>query len=218
MVGRKEPGSPESATDSDAEIRSGPDGPTVPDPVAADLAVLEVLRWGRKEFSERVCRESKVSKEAVLGVLRLDATYQFSEFFYLLGAHRIETADDLKKLAELHNQHIVGLTKDADKMARLGLKLDRLLDAIFTADTMPRLLQSWAAQPGSIDQSNLARLLVTVMAPETSRKIVVACCEAGYLRRDRTPYGTILVASNGGLERIFGDCLREIRLRIVNAC
>src|SRR5882757_6084888 len=125
--------------------------PVSGDELAADLTFLEVLRWGRKEFSAQICQESKVQTEDVLAALRLDATYQFSEFYYLLHAHRIETDADLKQLAELHNKYIVGLTKDADKMARLGLKQDRLLDAIFTADTMPRLLQSWAEKPGSID-------------------------------------------------------------------
>src|SRR5262249_18615680 len=126
--------------------------------LAADVTFLEVLRWGRKEFTDRICRESKNGTEEVLGILRLDAAYQFAEFFYLLWAHRIETDADLKQLAELHNKYIVGLTKDPGKMARLGLKLDRLLDAIFTADTMPRLLQNWSERPGSVDQSNLARL------------------------------------------------------------
>jgi hypothetical protein len=79
---------------------------------------------------------------------------------------------------------------------------------------MPRLLQNWREKPGTIDQSNLARLLVSVMSTETCRKLVVACAEAGCLRREKTPYGTIVVSSTGVLERIFGDCLREMRLRI----
>jgi hypothetical protein len=180
----------------------------------SDLEFLETLRWGRKEFADRLCRESKKSTEQVLDVLRLEAAYQFSEFFYLLSARGIETEDDVKRLAELHNQYIVDLTKDAQKMARLGLKLDRLLDAMFTSDTMPRLLQNWREKPGAIDQSNLARMLVSVMSTETCRKLVVACAEAGYLGREKTPYGTIVVSSTGVLERVFGDCLREMRLRI----
>jgi len=186
------------------------------DELVRDLKFLEILRWGRKEFSDRICQNSGTQAEQVLGVLRLDATYQFSEFFYLLQAHHIETADHLERLAELHNKYIVGLTKDKEKMGRMGLRLDRLLDAIFTADTMPRLLQNWSEKPGCIDQSNLARLLVGVMSAETCRKIVVACTEAGFLRRERTPYGTILVGSSGALERIFGECLREMRLRANN--
>src|SRR5436189_170362 len=94
------------------KIASPPDSG---DELTADLTFLEVLRWGRKEFSSRICQDCKVQTEEVLATLRLDATYQFSEFYYLLHAHRIETEGDLKQLAELHNKYIVGLTKDAGK-------------------------------------------------------------------------------------------------------
>src|SRR6266852_3395645 len=76
-------------------------------------------------------------------------------------------------------------TKDETKMDRLGLAGDRLLDAMFTADTLPRLLQNWREQPGAIDQSNLARFLATVMSTETCRKVAVACGTAGFLNRER---------------------------------
>ena len=182
--------------------------------IESDLELLEALRWGRKEFAERLCRESRSQKAETLDVLRLESSYQMAEFFYLLKAREIKTEDDVRKLAELHNQYIVNLTKDADKMRRLGLKLDRLLDAIFTADTMPRLLANWREQPGAIDQSNLARLLVTVMSTETCRKQVVAFADAGFLARERTAFGSIIVSSTGIMERTFGNSVRDMRLRI----
>jgi len=40
-------------------------------------------------------------------------------------------------------------------------------------------------------QSNLARFLAALMSTETCRKIVVACAQAGFLLRERNPYGTI---------------------------
>jgi hypothetical protein len=180
----------------------------------SDLELLEVLRWGRKEFADRLCRESRGQKAETLDALRSEPGYQFAEFFYLLKARGIQTEDDVRKLAELHNQYIVNLTKDAEKMRRLGLKLERLLDAIFTADTMPRLLANWREKPGAIDQSNLARLLVSVMSTETCRKLVVAFAEAGFLERERTAFGTIIVSSTGVMERTFGNCMREMRRRI----
>ena len=114
-------------------------------------------------------------------------------------------------LAELHNQYLVELTKDRVKLARLGLNRERLLDAIFTADTMPRLLLHWAGKPGTLDQSNLARFLAVLMSTETCRKVVVACAQAGFLLRDRSPYGTMFVRSAGTLERLFAQCLRDLR-------
>jgi hypothetical protein len=179
-----------------------------------DLELLEILRWGRKEFAQRLCRESRGQKPETLDVLRSEPAYQIAEFFYLLQARGIETEQDVAKLAEIHNKYIVELTKDAEKMRRLGLKMERLLEAIFTADTLPRLLQNWRERPGAIDQSNLARLVVTVMSTETCRKLAVAFAEAGFLARERTAFGTILVSSTGISEQIFGSCVREMRLRM----
>jgi len=186
----------------------------VDDDLRADLSFMETLRWGRKEFTDRICAASGVTDERISRDLRLEATYQFAEFLYLLVANEISTEDDLKRLADIHNQYIVSLAKDTVKMKRLGLKMDRLLDAIFTADTLPRLLDNWRDSPGSIDQSNLARLLVSVMSSETCRKVVVACEKAGFLQRKKTFYGTMLVHSTGQMERIFGGCIREMRTHV----
>jgi hypothetical protein len=184
------------------------------DEIEADLALLESLRWSKKEFFDRICQESKSQDEKVLSDLRSEPTYQFAEFYYLLRARKIETEDDIRRLADIHNKYIVELTKDVNKMARLGLKSDRLLDAMFPADTMRRLGQIWRDRPGTLDQSNLARLLVLVMSTETCRKLVIACEEAGFLHREESPYGMKLVRSNGVLEHVFGGCIRDLRHRI----
>jgi hypothetical protein len=184
------------------------------DEIEADLALLESLRWSKKEFFDRICQESKSQEEKVLSVLRLEPTYQFAEFYYLLRARRIETEDDIQRLADIHNKYIVDLTKDPKKMARLGLNSERLLDAMFAADTMGRLAQIWRDRPGTLDQSNLARLLVLVMSTETCRKVAVACAKAGFLQREESPYGMMLLCSNGVLEQVFGGCIRDLRYRI----
>src|SRR4051812_31969835 len=86
-----------------------------------DLVLLENLRWARKEFVDRVCGTSESRDEDILATLRLEATYQLAEFLYLLRARRIESVDQIRMLAELHNQYLVELTKDRGKLARLGL-------------------------------------------------------------------------------------------------
>lgn len=182
----------------------------------AELDLLETLRWSRKEFVDRICKTSQSQDQKVLSILRLEATYQLAEFLFLLFARKIETDDDIKRLAELHNQYVVDIMKVPEKMERLGLNKDRALEAMFTADTMPRLLQNWREKKGAIDQSNLARLLMMVMSTETCRKVVVGSAEAGFLDRARTPYGTVVVTSNGRLESIFGSILRDLRIRILD--
>jgi hypothetical protein len=191
-----------------------PENAPEPDDWESELELLESLRWWRKEFLDRICQASRSQEERVLSVLRLEATYHLAEFYFLLRTRNIEAADDIGRLAELHNQYIVDIMKDPAKMERIGLNRERALEAMFTADTMPRLLQNWGERSGAIDQSNLARLLMVVMSTETCRKVVVACAEAGFLERARTPYGTMLVVSNGKLEALFGQLLRDLRGRI----
>jgi hypothetical protein len=179
-----------------------------------DLMFLECVQWMRKEFAERLCNASSSRDPGVLATLRLEATYQVAEFFYLLSARGLKTADQLKSLIEHHNEYIVTLTKDPAKMERLGLTKDRMLDAIFTADVLPRALQSWSERPGAFDQSNLARLLAVIMSTETCRKVVIACHNAGFFDRQRTPFGMILVSSRGVLEETFSRCVSEARRRL----
>jgi hypothetical protein len=180
----------------------------------ADLALLENLQLARKSFLNAICDASASQEPNVLLTLRLESTYQLAEFLYLLRAQGIYRANRIETLVDLHNQYIVDVTKDPAKLSRLGLSRDRLLDAMFTADTLPRLLHHWSERPGTLDQSNLARFLVTLMSTETCRKIVVACAAAGFLERERSPYGAMLVRSVGTLERLFAGALRELRCSI----
>jgi hypothetical protein len=183
----------------------------------ADLDMIEIFRWYRMIFAERLAAASTSRDEDVLATLRLEATYQLAEFYYVLKARGIATEDHIRALAEAHNSYIADLTRDPAKMSRLGLKEERLLGAIFTADTLPRLIQNWHERPGAFDQSNLARLLTVVMSAETCRKVVVACADAGLLLRERTSYGTIIIVSTGVLEETLGSCVRAARQRIAGA-
>jgi hypothetical protein len=184
----------------------------------SDLALLENLRWARKSFLDRICEASQSEDEEVLATLRLEATYQLAEFLFQLRARKIETKEQIRMLAELHNEYLVEATKDRAKLARLGLNRARMLEAIFTADTLPRLVQHWEEKPGTLDQSNLARFLAGLMSTETCRKVVVACARAGFLERERSSYGTMFVRSVGTLERLFAESLRELRMRNEKVC
>jgi hypothetical protein len=182
--------------------------------VEADLDLIEKIRWARKEFLDRICDASTSRKDDVLAALRSESTYQLAEFLYLLRARDIESEEQMRTVAELHNEYMVNLSKDQAKADRLGLTQERLLDAMFTGDTMPRLLHHWKLQPGTLDQSNLARFLMPLMSTETCRKVVVACTAAGFLIRERSPHGTMLLRSVGVLERVFAQCVRDLRERI----
>jgi len=179
-----------------------------------DFAALEHMRRSRMNFSDRICRASLSRDAEVLDDLRLDSMYEFAEFYFTLAAMGFNAADDIAILAEMHNQRIEDLLKNVEAMRQRKLRKDRLLEAIFTADTRPRLEQIWRSQPGALDQSNLGRLLLPQMSKETSRTLVVASQKAGFLTRSETVFGAIVVASTGVMEDVFGQCLRETRLAI----
>ena len=205
-------------TDQVTDAAKSDDAPPFLDAAAleADLILLEHLKAGRKAFVDELCSASRQQTEAVLSVLRMESTYLIAEFFYLLRAHKIATAEQLQSLAEMHNRYVSDLIADKARMTRFGLSSDRLLDAIFTGDTMPRLIQQWSERPGALDQSNLARFLVTLMSAETCRKIVVACEQAGFLHRERARSGAAIIISCGLMEGIFARYVRGLRLAIAH--
>jgi hypothetical protein len=184
--------------------------------VALDASFLESVRLSRLTFADRLCQRSQTTDPKVLEQLRSEAVYQIAEFLYSMKAYGIESVDHLNRFAELHNDYIVSLTRDRPKLERLGLSDERALAAMFTADTKPRLLQTWIDRPGAIDQSNLARFLVTVMSTETCRKVIIDLAKAGFLVREKSPFGSMLVWSAGTMEIIFADVLRQLRLRVQN--
>jgi hypothetical protein len=57
----------------------------------ADLDMVEIFRWYRMVFSERLVNASNSQDEDLLATLRLEATYQLAEFYYVLKARGIQT-------------------------------------------------------------------------------------------------------------------------------
>jgi hypothetical protein len=181
------------------------------DELALDVSLLEQVRAARINFSDRVCAASAGKDEKHLVQLRSEPTYLMAEFLYSMKVFGINTAEDIERFADLHNDYVVSLTRDPAKLQRLGLSQDRALASMFTADTKPRLIQNWAERAGAIDQSNLARFLVAVMSSETCRKTLIDFETAGFMQRKRSPYGTMVVWSTGRIEEIFGEMLRDLR-------
>lgn len=182
--------------------------------IASDIAALQAYRRSRLEFNLRVVEASTDKSEPVLAALRGDATHQVAEFLYLLWGFGIRTSEEFDGLIERHNEYISSLLQHPQKMERMGLSKERLLGAIFDGETRPRVLKTWSDAPGTVDQSSLARFLVAVMSDETARRTLVACGKAGFLQRQPSVFRIVLVKSTGTLERIYGQCLREVRQRI----
>lgn len=184
------------------------------DEVLKDIAALQAHRRARLEFNHRIFEASADKSVEVATALRSDALYQVAEFFFLLQGFGIASPEAMEGLIERHNTYLSTLLDDQQKLSRMGLTKERVLNAIFDGETKPRVLRLWSEQSGTIDQSSLGRFLVAVMSDETARKILVACGKAGFLHRETSVYRLVLVRSTGVMERIYGQGLRDVRLAI----
>jgi len=179
-----------------------------------DLSAFEHIRRARVNFGVRICEASAAQDDEIMEELRLERMFEFAEFYFVMKVMGITEPDDIRILAQVHNQRIVDLEKNPTAMQQRRLRKERVLKAMFTADTLPRLESCWREAPGSLDQSNLARLLLPQMSSETTRKLVVASTAAGFLNRRETVFGTMAVISTGVMEDVFGQCMREMRYGI----
>jgi hypothetical protein len=182
--------------------------------IAADLAFMETLRQMRARFLSEI---ASASASLDHGGLRQESFFQFAEFFYAIRTYGVDSAQKLERLARLHNEHLFQLSRDPDRMRRYGLTPERINSAVFTEDNLRKLVANFSGPEPGIDQSDLARLLVTVMSTETCRKLVVAAESAGFLERMRTPFGAVLVVSRGIMERVYGSVIREARREAARA-
>jgi hypothetical protein len=182
--------------------------------IERDFTLLGSIHQARAEFSDCICSASSVRNTELFSFLRLDNMYQFVEFFYNLKVQKIVEVEKIELLVNLHNMYLERLLKDKDRMVIMGLTRDRVMKAIVTGEILPRLLDVWRESPGTIDQSNLARLLAVTMSTETVRKNCEAAAYAGFLEMRREKHKPTYIRSNGIMETVFGKCLRDLRIRI----
>ncbi len=142
--------------------------------------------------------------------------FECAQFFFTISVMGLNGPNDAALLADFHNEHLDRLLSDEAGLKRRGLSRERVLWAIFTADTKPRLELIWDERPGSLDQSNLARLLVAQMSSETARKITEAAEAVGFVTRRRHAFGATVVSSTGIMERVMSESLRQMRLAFKN--
>lgn len=186
--------------------------PDQPEEIAADLNFMETLRRMRTRFLSEIARASVSSDHSGL---RQESFFQFAEFFYALRTYGVNDAAKLERLAALHNEHLRQIGQDRDRMRRYGLTTQRLEGAVFTEEKIRKLVANFSGPSRGIDQSDLARLLVTVMSDETCRKLVVVADNAGFVERVKSPFGAVLVSSRGIMEQVYGAVIREARREAV---
>ena len=180
-----------------------------------DIRTCEALHEAKVAFHDALVKSSIVQDRHFVTQLRKEPPYQMAEFFFLLRAFQLDSEEKVRRYAELHSQHLERLQADRAKMHRLAVSPTRLRKGKFSSESILKLVENYRSGDGAIDQSDLSRLLIEVMSPETCRKTAMILTEAGYLERRRSPYQSVLVRSTGALERIFARSLRHVRTSIV---
>jgi hypothetical protein len=180
--------------------------------LALDLTFIETLRRMKARFQSGLLAASASADPGVTLSLRQESCFQLAEFLFALKSYGIGDTETLRRFAELHNQHLLDIRNDRERMLRYGLTPERLDAALFTGDNMSKLLANFSAPQPTIDQSDLARFLVTVMSTETCRKLLLASEQAGFVERIRSPFGAVLITSRGIMEEVYGKTIRETRL------
>ena len=179
--------------------------------LALDLQFVETLRRMKARFQSELLLATSSSDPDVLVSLRQESFFQLAEFLFAIKTYGIDTSEKLDRFADLHNQHLISIRDDRDRMRRYGLTAERIDAALFTGDNLRKLLANFSGDRPAIDQSDLARFLVTVMSTETCRKLLLAAEKSGFVERSRSPFGAVLIYSLGTIETIYGSVIREAR-------
>ena len=172
---------------------------------------METLRRMKARFQSTILAASATDNLDTTLSMRQESFFQLAEFFFAFRTFGIDSVEKLDRFADLHNRYLLEVRKDPDRMRRFGLSPERIDAALFTGENLKKLLANFSSQQSAIDQSDLARFLVTVMSTETCRKLVLAAEQAGFLNRTRSPFGAVLVSTNGKMDDIYGTVLREAR-------
>ena len=186
------------------------------DPECLELKCLIALRDSRAAFfteimnhagAEAAKTASQLTKEEA-DLLRSNEAFQVAEFFYLVRQFGLSDRRKIRLYLLRHNQDLEELIANKEKRELLGLSKSRLEDGLFSEQGIEKVVQQIADGKLRLDQSDLGRLLITLISPETTRKVVVALAKGGLLTRVRI--GQVLVVSNGILESYFEKHLSAI--------
>ncbi len=181
----------------------------------ADLALFEEMFSAKAAFFDDLVENRRDGASLEVSELRQNTIYAIAHFFYLLKVFGIDGPDALRNFAFTHNQNMVELLEDKDERAKLGIQPQRIEGAIFnTDDNLDRLKMNCGTRGIRLSQSDLARFLVEYMSAETCRNAVAVLHDAGYLKRSRSAFGSVLISSNGALEEYFAGYVRSFRLAL----
>ena len=178
------------------------------------LPVLQILRQQRILFFDRLAELSLEKDEQHIVRLRQDTIYNVVEYLFILSNFDLTDQAVFVNYLQLHNNHIQGLLDCRDKQQRMGLTVDRLDKGVFSERALMKTAANFATSDGAVDQSDLARLMITLVSPETCRRSIEVLEVSGFLTRTISPFGSMLVKSKGTAEAEFELMLSNMEREI----
>ena len=186
-------------TDADAELE-------------ADILLFEEMFSAKARFFDQMVESRSPDSTVEIRELRQENIYEIAEFYYLLKIFKINSPAKLRKFGKSHNENIEELLQNKPERDKLGVQPQRLEEAVFdTEEKLDRLMANCRNGKIRLSQSDLARFVVEYMSFESCRTTVKILSDAGYLERSKSPFGAILIGSNGKLEGIFSTYIRSFR-------
>ncbi len=190
-----------------------------PSELEADISLFEEMFSAKARFFDEMVENREPGSMVAVADLRQETIYEIAQFYYFLKVFGFDSAEKLRTFALSHNRNIEDLLENDEEQALLGVLKTRLKEALFDSDEMlDRLEANCGAGPIKLSQSDLARFLVEHMSSETCRAGVKVLGDAGYLRLSKSPFGAILILSNGTMEEVFGGYIRSFRRVIAKIC
>ena len=169
------------------------------------IQLMKTILIARKNFSESLVSHKPDIELATTKGLRNEAVQQICEFFFLLQENGIRSDNQICNLAEGHNRLTEATLNDPEKLERLGKKPSAMEKGLFTQLGIEKLVENFRRRPPCFDQSDLNRLLVSQMAPESCNRAIKIMEQAGLIESFKSPYGSKIIHSPGIIEGYFRD-------------
>ncbi|MCY3873039.1 MAG: hypothetical protein OXF88_01950 [Rhodobacteraceae bacterium] len=181
----------------------------------SDVDVVVAMRTARQVFSDGILREAGTDQRDLRRRLTSDSVFQIAEFFFLLKCHGIETTQQVREFARLHNEYLTKAINSPEELERLERTRSQVDGAFFSEIGIDKLAENFLRNPPSFDQSDLCRFLVTQQSFENCRRSLKTLRDTGLLEETRIAYGSIVLHSRGNLEQVYQNHIETLRSRLL---
>lgn len=179
-----------------------------------DIDLVVAMRAARMTFADGILCAAKVREKEMRRQLTSDSVFQIAEFFFLLQCHGIRTRKQIRAFGMLHNDYLRQTIASPEKLERLDRTKSQIDGAFFTDVGIEKMVENFHRKPPGFDQSDLCRFLVTQQSFENCRRSLKLLRETRLLQGTRIAYGSIILHSNGTLERIYRNHVNMLRSKM----